>query len=299
MLICSSFRSLAVKAVCANTGAIGVSKHDHKICGSCLDTDDEHAAVSLLKPAFVMLHVRGMLALGHCCRGMMWVARGEAHRGSIKTLESKHQQPCNWERFRRYICEAGDREEELSNIRKKLYGSPHKRRAIHSPKTWGTNKITWQLHQLIPHLPSLVHQQPCFHNGFPCPHLHFRPPFYFLDKLPLLHVGSTSSSPGLLPKAQPFPPSLVAGLPAGSLLDPSQGCPGLIRAPIPPPRRSRLRERLWHAPGRAASNFLSSLGRRSMSLGHGVLHTQTWRLGEGNSTESGRPQKCRESSRYF
>lgn len=124
-----------------------------------------------------------------------------------------------------------------------MYRSPHKRRAIHSPKTWGTNKITWQLHQLIPHLPSLVHQRARFHNGFPCPHLHFRPPFYFLDKLPLLHVGSSSSSPGLLPKARPFPPSLVAGLPAGSLLGLSQGCQGAhpSSTPIPPPGTSLAR----------------------------------------------------------
>lgn len=37
MLICSSFRSLAVKTIRANTGAVGVSKYDHKICDThCL-----------------------------------------------------------------------------------------------------------------------------------------------------------------------------------------------------------------------------------------------------------------------
>lgn len=174
----------------------------------CLDADGERAAVSLLKPAFITPHVTGILAqaaLGHYCHRVTWAVCGEAQNDSIKTPECKHQQRYNWERFHRYICEAGDREEELSNIRKKLYRSPHKRWAIYSPKTWGTNKITWQLHQLIPHLPSLVHQRARFHNDFPCPHLHFHPPFYFLDKLPLLDVHSNSSSPDVLPEGPAIP----------------------------------------------------------------------------------------------
>lgn len=61
------------------------------------------------------------------------------------------------ERFCRNTCEVRDREEELSNIRKKLYRSPHNTQAIYYPTTWETNKITWQLHQLMPHLQSLLH----------------------------------------------------------------------------------------------------------------------------------------------
>lgn len=157
---------------CTNTQTTGVSKHHYKICDThYLDTVCQRIAISLLKPAFIMLCVTGVLAqaaLGHYYHHTTWPVYGKSQNDSIKTPECKHQQQYSWERFHRYICEARDHKEELSNIRKKLYRSPHNRQAIYSPETWRTNKITRQLHQLAPHFTALIHQQARFQNDFPC-----------------------------------------------------------------------------------------------------------------------------------
>lgn len=212
-----------------------------------------------------MLRVTGVLAqaaLGHYYHHTTWPVYGKSQNDSIKTPECKHQQQYSWERFHRYICEARDHKEELSNIRKKLYRSPHNRQVIYSPETWRTNKITRQPNQLAPHFTTLIHQQARFHNDFPCPHRHFHPPFV-LYKLFFCCLIST----------QPLPRSSSLKAPNAAILL----CPLHTQAPTPSPCWSHLCVLL-----RGLLPILLSLGR-SVRPGHGILHSETWHLWKGNT----------------
>lgn len=232
MFVYSLSQCLAIKMTCTNTQTTGVSEHNYKICDThYLDTVCQRIAISLLKPAFIMLRVTGVLAqaaLGHYYHHTTWPVYGKSQNDSIKTPECKHQQQYSWERFHRYICEARDHEEELSNIRKKLYRSPHNRQAIYSPETWRTNKITRQLHQLAPHFTTLIHQQACFRDDFPCPHRHFHPPFVLYQLFSA--VWSQLNLFSEVPPAKPqrcHPPSSAphTGAPPFPVLMPPSGTP--------------------------------------------------------------------------
>lgn len=275
MFVYSLSQCLAIKMTCTNTQTTGVSEHNYKICDThYLDTVCQRIAISLLKPAFIMLRVTGVLAqaaLGHYYHHTTWPVYGKSQNDSIKTPECKHQQQYSWERFHRYICEARDHEEELSNIRKKLYRSPHNRQAIYSPETWRTNKITRQLHQLAPHFTTLIHQQACFRDDFPpfSPSFCSIPAFFcrLISTQPLLRSSSR--------KAPVLPSSLVRSTHR--------------RPPLP-----RADATFWNTFGvllRGLLPILLSLGKRSVRFRCGVLHSETCHLWKGNTTTSGRSQK--------
>lgn len=79
-------------------------------------------------------------------------------KNSIKALGCMCWCEHNVERFHRNICKARDGDKELSNIKKLLYLGPQQQTHNLFLHNMG-NKTAWQLHQLILHLLSLLHQQ--------------------------------------------------------------------------------------------------------------------------------------------